>query len=82
MHIFAVVNLKCFGCVSTMSFLDACLVLPWEGYLSWDGQARLWGLWFDFRVLLRFMEISVMVLCEGLVIDRFDHCVSRFRYSW
>ena len=64
MHIFAVVNLKCFGCVSTMSFLDACLVLPWEGYLSWDGQARLWGLWFDFRVLLRFMEISVMVLCE------------------
>ena len=34
MHIFAVVNLKCFGCASIMSFLDACLVPAWEGYLS------------------------------------------------
>ena len=34
MHIFAVMNLKCFGYVSTKSFLDACLVLAWEGYLS------------------------------------------------
>ena len=34
MHIIAVVNLKCFGCVSTISFLDDCLVPVWEGYLS------------------------------------------------
>ena len=31
MHIFAIVNLKYFGCVSTMGFLDACLVPAWEG---------------------------------------------------
>ena len=26
-------DLKCFGCVSTVSFLEACLVLIWEGVL-------------------------------------------------
>ena len=34
MHIIVVVNLKCFGCFNTKSFLDACLVPVWEGYLS------------------------------------------------
>ena len=41
MHIIAVMNLKCFGCVSTMSFLDACLVPVWIGVLvlGWPSQA-------------------------------------------
>ena len=34
MRMIAVMNLKCFGCLSTMSFLDACLVPAWEGYFS------------------------------------------------
>ena len=33
MHITAIMNLKCFGCVSTMSFLNACLVPVWVGVL-------------------------------------------------
>ena len=33
MHIIAAMNLKCFGCVNNMSFLDACLVPVWVGVL-------------------------------------------------